>query len=37
MHEVAETPTVAFAVFILATAGFPEVCDWGELGIERTA
>ena len=37
MHEVAETTTVAFTVFVLATASLPEVGDWGELRIERAA
>lgn len=27
MHKVAEATTVAFTVFILATAGFPEISD----------
>jgi len=35
MHEVAETSAVAFAVFILSTTGFTEVCDGRELSIQR--
>lgn len=34
MHEVTEATTSAFPHFILATAGFSEVCDRGELSMD---
>lgn len=33
MHKVAEAAAVTFAVFVLATACFAEVCYGGEFGV----
>ena len=35
MHEVAESASRAFAHFILATTGFPEIGDRREFGVNR--
>lgn len=37
MHEVAEATPVTFAVFVLPTACFTEVRDWGEFCIQWSA
>lgn len=34
MHKVAEPPSVALAILVLTTAGFSEVGDRAELGVE---
>jgi hypothetical protein len=34
MHEVAEAPSVTFSVFVLPTACFTEIRDWGEFCVQ---
>ena len=34
MHEVAEAPSVTFSVFVLSTARFTEIRDWGEFCVQ---
>ena len=34
MHEVAEAPSVTLPVFVLPTARFTEIRDWGEFCIQ---
>ena len=36
MHEVAETSSIAFSVFVLSATRLAEVRDWGELCIQRS-
>lgn len=34
MHEIAKATTVTFAIFILPTACFSEIRDWGEFSVK---
>jgi len=35
MHEIAKPSAVAFSIFILPAACFPEVGDWRQLSVKR--